>query len=212
MKITGFSVVGRDDGREVTISFLVANNEELEDSDILRAYGVACEVGAPNGSGSRDPKEPAEPAQAPAATASSGGRRGRNYAPVADAASSSTAASPSSGGRRRGTSDPSSTPTPATSAGSRRSASPGAETSGGSAAGASPTAINDADLSKACSHAALALGPDGVKSVLSRFKVQISNQLGAQDRHAFLAALTEETAKVDAQAQAPAPAGRRGRR
>lgn len=118
-------------------------------------------------------------------------------------AAASTTTSHSEGGRRRrGAADPTSTQSdaPSTDAPRRRSRSLGeAPASEPNSGGAASIKLTDADLSKAASQAALVLGPEGVKSVLSEFGVKKLNELDEKQRQSFFNALKEDLEKAEAE-------------
>lgn len=164
--------------------------------------------------GAADPTRAAEPVEADAGTdasdpAPAGTRRrraqsaGASEVPAAPEENASTTTSHSEGGRRRrGAADPTSTQSdaPSTDAPRRRSRSLGeAPASEPNSGGAASIKLTDADLSKAASQAALVLGPEGVKSVLSEFGVKKLNELDEKQRQSFFNALKEDLEKAEAE-------------
>ena len=157
MNITGFSVIQRDDGREVTISFLIPNNAELEDSDILKAFDVAKEVGGeqtasrdtvvvPDGKLANSSTKVEEPGEQPAASAGSRRRGGGATETTAVPASDP---SPQSGGSRRRQGSPTEAAPAATipsteSGGSRRRGSSSGASAETSTSAPSETSANNA--------------------------------------------------------------------
>lgn len=117
----------------------------------------------------------------PIATSSDRATEGRRRGSPTEPAQQPQASAASAGGRRRSpTANP--TPTPAT-------------------ATSTSAKITDADLSKACSQGALALGPDGVLAILGEFGVKRSNELDEKQRQPFLDALQEDIEKAEAAKQ-----------
>lgn len=157
--------------------------------------------------GAADPTQSSEaPAQPPIDTGTDISRRRRGHAASAEPSTTEaalTTTSPSEGARRRrGAADPTSTQNdaPSQDAPRRRSRSPGeAPASEPKSDGAGSTSFTDADLSKAASAAALVLGPEGVKTVLSEFGVKKLNELDEKDRKPFLDALKVDLEKAEAE-------------
>lgn len=210
MKIIGASVRDTADGREITVTGLVAKTDALDGTEAEQLMSLLGEM---------DTDEPQEPAPAPTP-----GRRSRGAAGAATSqepapASAATQPSePASGRRRHGaqsTEEAPANPTPEAPRRRRGSEGAAAASAAGTAPQAAPTAeaprrrrtgnaapaeeVSDADLVKAASEAAEEITPALVMQILAEdFNgAKLVTDLHGADRRKFL-----DTLKAEVEAQA----------